>query len=161
MKHVTELLVVSDARQQILLGVKQRGFGQGKTVGFGGKLEAGETVAEGAARELHEETGLRVAPDQLNEVAVLTFHFPARPDWGHVIHVFVVRGWAGEPADSEEITAEWHDLDAIPYDKMWDDAHLWLPRILAGERLQATFTYGDDNETVQDHHITVIQGLRA
>ena len=155
MKHVTELIVVSEARQQILLGVKQRGFGQGKVVGFGGKLEEGETVAEGAARELYEETGLSVAPDQLDEVAVLTFHFPARPDWGHHIHVFLARAWTGEPVGSEEITAEWHDLDAIPYDKMWDDARLWLPRILAGERLQATFTYADDNETVREYYFTV------
>ena len=155
MKHVTELIVVSEARQQILLGVKQRGFGRGKVVGFGGKLEAGETVTEGAARELHEETGLRVTPDQLDEVAVLTFHFPARPDWDHHIHVFLVHAWSGEPAGSEEITAEWHDLDAIPYDKMWDDARLWLPRILAGERLQGTFIYADDNATVQEYEFTI------
>ena len=31
----------------------------------GGGLEAGESWAEGAARELHEETGLRVAPEVL------------------------------------------------------------------------------------------------
>ncbi len=155
MIHVTELIVVSEARQQILLGVKQRGFGQGKVVGFGGKLEEDETVAEGAARELHEETGLSVAPDQLDEVAVLTFHFPARPDWGHHIHVFLVRAWSGDPVGSAEITAEWHDLDAIPYDKMWDDARIWLPRVLARERLQATFIYADDNETVQEYEFTV------
>lgn len=31
----------------------------------GGGLEAGESWAEGAARELHEETGLQVAPEAL------------------------------------------------------------------------------------------------
>ena len=31
----------------------------------GGGLEPGESWAEGAARELHEETGLRVAPEDL------------------------------------------------------------------------------------------------
>ena len=153
MKHVTECIVVSETRQQVLLGVKLRGFGQGKVVGYGGKMEPGETVVEAAARELHEETGLRVTPDQLDEVAVLMFSFPARPDWGHHIHVFLVRAWSGEPAGSDEITAEWYDLDAIPYDRMWDDARIWLPRVLAGERLRATFVYADDNETVADYRI--------
>lgn len=155
MKHVTECIVVCEARQQVLLGVKLRGFGQGKVVGYGGKLEPGETVVEAAARELHEETGLHAAPGQLDEVAILTFHFPNRPDWGHVIHVFLVPAWTGEPAGSDEITAEWYDLDFVPYDRMWDDARIWLPRVLAGERLRATFVYADDNETVQDHHVTV------
>ena len=31
----------------------------------GGFLELGETLAEGAARELHEETGIVVPPEQL------------------------------------------------------------------------------------------------
>jgi hypothetical protein len=31
---------------------------------------------------------------------------------------------------------------------MWRDARQWLPRVLAGERLSATFTYAEDNESV-------------
>ncbi|KII91254.1 hypothetical protein PLICRDRAFT_173137 [Plicaturopsis crispa FD-325 SS-3] len=38
---------------QILLGYKKRGFGIGKYNGFGGKVDAGETPAQAAARELH------------------------------------------------------------------------------------------------------------
>ena len=41
----------------------------------GGGLDAGETPAEGAARELREETGLRVAPAELGE-----------PVWHQVTH---------------------------------------------------------------------------
>ena len=41
----------------------------------GGGLDPGETPAEGAARELFEETGLRVAPDELGE-----------PFWHQVTH---------------------------------------------------------------------------
>lgn len=151
MKHVTLCLPVSAARGQILLGVKLRGFGQGKLVGFGGKIEDGETVAEAAARELHEETGLRAAPDQLDDVALLTFLFPTRPDWDHLVHVFLARRWSGQPVGSAEISAQWYAMSGIPYDLMWDDARLWLPRVLAGERLQAAFIYAEDNETVQEY----------
>ena len=38
--------------REVLLGRKKRGFGRGKIVGLGGHLEAGETPAEAAAREL-------------------------------------------------------------------------------------------------------------
>ncbi len=153
MKHATLCMPVSEARRQMLLGVKLRGFGQGKVVGFGGKIEEGETVAETAVRELYEEAGLRVAPDQLEEVAQLTFLFPARPDWDHLVHVSLARGWTGEPFGSAEITAEWYDLDALPYDRMWDDDRYWLPRVLAGERLQATFIYADDCQTVRKYWV--------
>jgi len=34
----------------ILLGLKKKGFGEGKWNGFGGKVEKDETVSEGAIR---------------------------------------------------------------------------------------------------------------
>ena len=43
---------------------------------------------------------------------------------------------------------QWFPVAALPLRRMWDDASRWLPRVLAGERLRATFTYADDNETV-------------
>lgn len=36
----------------ILLGMKKRGFGTGKWNGFGGKVEATETISEAAKREV-------------------------------------------------------------------------------------------------------------
>ncbi len=35
---------------QVLLGLKKRGFGVGFWNGFGGKVEKGETIEEGARR---------------------------------------------------------------------------------------------------------------
>ena len=35
---------------RILLGMKKRGFGEGRVNGFGGKVEKGESIAEGAKR---------------------------------------------------------------------------------------------------------------
>ena len=42
----------------VLLGMKKRGFGVGKWNGFGGKVENGETVFDGAMRELQEECSI-------------------------------------------------------------------------------------------------------
>jgi hypothetical protein len=44
-------------------------------------------------------------------------------------------------------------VDDIPYEQMWDDDLYWLPRVLAGERVRATFTYRADNQTVDEFQI--------
>ena len=47
-KDYTLLFVRKD--DEILLGMKKRGFGTGKWNGFGGKIEAGETIEQAAVR---------------------------------------------------------------------------------------------------------------
>ena len=137
-----------DGTREVLLGRKKTGFGTGKIVALGGHVEPGESAAEAAAREVKEESGIRVAPGALTAAASLTFLFPAHPSWDMDVEIFTAADWAGEAADSEEIRPQWFPVEALPFDQMWDDAPRWLPRVLAGERLRATFTYADDNETV-------------
>jgi 8-oxo-dGTP diphosphatase len=142
------LLTRGDPATGVLLGYKKAGFGSGKYTGFGGKVEVGETPVEAAARELVEETGLWVPPENLGHVGDLTFIFPARPSWSQRVHVFLATSWEGEPAESREMAPTCFAVDAIPFDQMWHDARYWLPPILDGQRLRARFTFGDDNETV-------------
>ena len=137
-----------DGTREVLLGLKKTGFGQGKIVAPGGHVEPGESAAAAAAREVKEESGIRVAQAALTEAAKLTFLFPAHPSWDMDVAVFTSADWSGEPAESEEIRPEWFPVAAPPFDRMWDDGKIWLPRVLAGERLRATFSYAADNETV-------------
>lgn len=132
------------AQGLVLLGWKRRGFGQGKLVGIGGKVEPGEDLAAAAARELREEAGLLADPSRLEPVARLTFLFPTFPAWNHRMHVFVARVWQGEAAASDEIEPQWYALDALPLEHMWDDGRYWLARVLSGERLAMTCIYGAD-----------------
>ncbi len=69
-------LVRGDPPQEVLLGFKKKGFGAGKRNGIGGKIEDGESVVRAAAREMYEETGVRVAEADLQPVALLIFMFP-------------------------------------------------------------------------------------
>jgi 8-oxo-dGTP pyrophosphatase MutT (NUDIX family) len=133
--------------------MKKARFGAGKYNGFGGKVEPGETIAEAAARELAEESGVRVAPDQLAPVGHLTFLFPHRREWEQAVHVFAAHAWQGAPVESEEMRPSWFRVDEIPYDEMWDDDRFWLPLVLDGERVRATFVYQADNETVESFQI--------
>jgi 8-oxo-dGTP diphosphatase len=137
-----------DGPREVLLGRKKTGFGTGKIVALGGHVEPGESAAEAAAREVKEESGIRVAQGSLVLAAHVTFLFPAHPSWDMEVAIFSTADWAGEAAESEEIRPAWFPVAALPFDQMWDDAPHWLPRVLAGERLRATFSYADDNQTV-------------
>jgi 8-oxo-dGTP diphosphatase len=143
-----------DGVREVLLGYKKTGLGTGKIVGLGGHVEPGESAAEAAAREVKEESGLRVASGRLAEAAHVTFLFPVRPSWDMDVVIFTCDDWAGEPAESEEVRPEWFPVADLPFDRMWDDAPYWLPRVLAGERVRATFSYADDCETVMDASVT-------
>lgn len=140
-----------DGAREVLLGYKKTGLGTGKVVGLGGHVEPGESAAEAAAREVKEESSIYVTPGSLTRVAHVTFLFPAHPSWDMDVEIFTTADWAGEAAESDEIRPQWFPVAALPFDRMWQDAAHWLPRVLAGERLTATFTYASDNETVAAH----------
>ena len=154
MREVTVCLPVQGyPARAVLLGLKKRGFGMGKVGGIGGKIEDGETAAVAAARELKEEAGLSVAAEELEHIATLRFLFPARPDWDHLVHVYLARAWRGTPTESGEISPAWFVVDRLPLDQMWDDASYWLPLVLAGQRLQGIFIYAGDNASVGEFSI--------
>lgn len=46
---------------RLLLGLKKRGFGQGRWNGFGGKVKVGEPLEAAAIRETQEEAGIIVS----------------------------------------------------------------------------------------------------
>ena len=70
-KFLTLVLVFDNTR--ILLGLKKRGFGEGRWNGFGGKVEDGESIEEAAYRELTEESG--VSAKKLTKRGELVFEF--------------------------------------------------------------------------------------
>ncbi|MFE1664444.1 8-oxo-dGTP diphosphatase [Microbacterium sp. P02] len=138
----------ADGGTDVLLGYKRMGMGLGRVVGIGGKVEEGETIREGAVREMHEETGLHIEASDLEPVGVLEYLFPAQPSWSQRSHVFTCTTWSGEPRETDEIVPRWFTLDDVPYDRMWDDASRWLPSVLRGGSIAATFIFGDDLATV-------------
>ena len=94
----TTLCFPVDPAGRLLLGCKKRGFGAGKWNGFGGKLEGKETFRSCAVREVREEAGIRINPDDLDLIGFLDFHFSKKPeddkiclaDMGHVHSLLLI-----------------------------------------------------------------------
>jgi 8-oxo-dGTP diphosphatase len=133
---------------EILLGLKVRGLGIGRLVGPGGKVLPGEDPAEAASREVSEEVGVTVLSQHLHHMATLTYPFRHRPENSQRSFVFTATEFSGVPAPSDELVPTWYRLEDIPWENMWDDAKFWLPRVLAGHCVEATFTIGTDDRVV-------------
>ncbi len=149
MRPVTLIYCIRD--NSVLLGLKKRGFGAGKINGYGGKVHPGEDIAEAAVRELSEEAKMTGKRTDLEKIAEIDFFFPEVPaekDWNQTVHVYVLRKWIGEPQETEEMKPEWHTFDTIPLEKMWIDDPYWLPRVLRGEKMKASFTFGKQGESI-------------
>jgi 8-oxo-dGTP diphosphatase len=134
--------------RQVLLGRKKTGLGLGNIVGLGGKIEAGESALDAIVREIEEESSLVVDPAAVSEVGFIRYAFPFRQNWSQDSTVFVVDAFTGTPVESDELVPSWYDVAELPLDGMWDDARFWLPQVLAGETVHASFTFGEDLKTV-------------
>jgi 8-oxo-dGTP pyrophosphatase MutT (NUDIX family) len=148
--------------KRILLGMKKQGFGEGKWNGFGGKVKQGETPEDAALRELREEAGLRAGKGHLKKVGEFAFFFPHIPPekgWDNMMHVFLVEKWEGEPRESREMRPGWFPFGKIPYNRMWQDDFHWLPLVLKGKNLKASFVFAEDNGSIHSMEMGEVKGF--
>ncbi|CAN5144521.1 8-oxo-dGTP diphosphatase [soil metagenome] len=137
--------------EEVLLGRKKFGLGEGNLVGPGGKIEPGETPEQAIRREVAEETSIELG--QVELVGELTYPFPFKPAWSQRSWVFVCREWRGDARESDELVPGWFPVAEIPTGRMWDDARYWVKDALAGRFVKATFEFGANLRTVSssDH----------
>jgi len=132
---------------KVLLGQKKSGFGKGKILGIGGKIDGNETPEQTTIRESMEE--INAVPVEIQKVAVVNFYFPyvEEPDrWEQKVHVFLAKEWQGEIKETDEILPLWFKIGNIPFDEMWPDAKYWLPKVLSNEKIEGHFIYNDKIE---------------
>jgi 8-oxo-dGTP pyrophosphatase MutT (NUDIX family) len=139
---------------QILLAMKKRGFGVGRWNGVGGKPNPKENILNTAIRETQEEIG--ITPKNITQVAVLNFYFENKPEWDQQVLVFTTHDWLREPIETEEMKPQWFDLNKIPFESMWPDDPFWLPSVLNNKKIQAEFTFGE-NDVILKHQINETQ----
>jgi ADP-ribose pyrophosphatase YjhB (NUDIX family) len=141
MRQATLLFLIKD--DQILLAMKKRGFGVGRWNGVGGKPQKDENIFDTAIRETQEE--INVIPKNITQIATLNFNFKNNSDWDQQVLVFTTNTWEGEPSESEEMNPKWFNQNNLPFASMWPDDPFWLPLVLSGKKIQANFTFGDND----------------
>lgn len=106
-----------DGREEVLLHRRANtGYMDGKWDFAGsGHVEEGETASRAACREVFEETGLAVRPEDMEFLHLS--HRVKEPTYYDLY--FTVRAWAGEPSirEPEKCSAmDWFPVDALPED---------------------------------------------
>ena len=142
----------------ILLAMKKRGFGVGKWNGPGGKFdhEKDKNISDTAIREVKEEIGVEIK--NIKKVGLFHFKFVDKEEWNQDVFLFLCKEWLGEPEESEEMLPKWFDLDKIPYENMWPDDIYWMPHILKGEKIEASFLFGEENK-ILEHNLKIVEDL--
>ncbi|MEK7546705.1 MAG: 8-oxo-dGTP diphosphatase [Patescibacteria group bacterium] len=133
---------------KVLLAMKKRGFGAGKWNGVGGKVSENEDIKDATVREAREEIGVSINRADLKNHGSIKFSFEDNSDWNQVVHIFVTEKWEGEPAESEEMKPEWYENDNLPFEKMWIDDPHWLPKALAGKRVEGEFLLDNNGSKI-------------
>lgn len=149
-KKLTLCIIRQD--QKVLLGMKKRGFGAGRWNGFGGKVEAGETIEDAARREFFEEAGIRVT--DIERVGLINFEFMGDPV-ALEVNVFRADKFEGEPVESEEMKPAWFNVDEIPFDQMWPDDKHWMPIFLEGKKFEGKFVF-EGHDKILEHELKIL-----
>ncbi|WP_405009885.1 NUDIX domain-containing protein [Kitasatospora sp. NBC_01539] len=112
----------------------------------GGKVEEGERLDEAAARELFEESGLVVAPEELRLVHTIQ----VRQGWDgkgpFLLSVFAATSWLGDLTNTEpdkHLAVVWLGTDTLP-SPMFSTSHAALTAYLSG-RNRGFSTHGWDD----------------
>ena len=145
-QEATLLFAVRDDGAMLFIR-KKRGLGAGLYNGPGGRLEPGETPLQAAIRETREEVCL----DVRSAVRAGTLRFDFADGYRLTGHVFLSRDWSGEPQATDEADPVWFRPGDIPYDRMWKDDALWMPRMLEGRYFDGTFCF--DGQRMRYHRV--------
>ena len=143
-----ETVAIVYRHPKILLGVKKRKLGAGRYNGFGGGIEDDDgDIYDTAIRETRQEAEITlINPERRGRIL---FHFQS-DEQDHDVHFFRARRYLGTPRETPEMTAEWFNVNNIPYEKMWAGDKYWLPILLSGNHFLGEFLF-DSNHNIVRH----------
>ena len=111
---------------------------EGKWNGLGGKMEAGETPEECVAREVFEESGLKIKNPALR--GILTFPgFDSENDW--ICFLFVARRFTGKLIESDEGALSWIPDNKLVHLPLWEGDRYFLGWLKKKRFFSAKFVY--------------------
>ena len=125
--------VIEDNEGRVLLvkhKPERKGYWQGKWICPGGRLELGETLEDGARREVEEETGLDINIRKLLLPFERIVH-EGRKTTLHVIYIdFIARAVGGEFTPASDVgEGKWVAKQELL--SMWGELHADTQRLMA------------------------------
>lgn len=114
---------------------KQGDYNGGKWIGIGGKFEPGESPEDCAVREISEETGLAVLPQDLEYRGIVTFVDLTGAEtqgkkiisYSEIMHIFRARRFSGEVrGDCDEGELEWVPITKMTALPHWKGDEIFL-----------------------------------
>ncbi|MHA2245804.1 MAG: NUDIX hydrolase [Candidatus Hodarchaeales archaeon] len=138
--------------QEVLLlfrNKKENDFHEGKYIGIGGRLESGETPIECNLRELEEETGYSLKPEEVEFRGYIYFDEIHRdkinedlPAFNWLVFLYYVKVTEKLDFENPEGNLLWVPIKKIPYEKMWAGDKIFTPKLLeTKEVIEAKFLY--------------------
>lgn len=137
----TATLASITQNRRVLLGLKRGNpeIGDGIINAPGGKQEPGETLIECLVRETKEEVGIVLDPDQVEQVAIVTFYADDIPDFE--VHIFRTSTFSGKLRDTKSMVPNWYAIEELPIERMHESDRVWFSRVIQGKKFRAHVRY--------------------
>ncbi len=139
---------------------KEGDFHAGKWNGLGGKLELGESPAEGAAREIFEESGLQLPVSAYSVLGVLQFpNFKPKKHEDWICYVVVAKVPDHKLSEIKASGAEgdltWVAREDVLNLNLWEGDKFFIPHVIARTPFVGTIWYEDGK--VVKHYISELK----
>ena len=94
---------------------KENDYNHDKWIGIGGKFENGESPEDCVIREVREETGLTILPENLEYCGIVTFLDESKPEvYTEFMHIFRTRTFSDQLLkDCSEGELEWLPISKL------------------------------------------------
>jgi 8-oxo-dGTP diphosphatase len=146
--------------QEVLLLLRNKkddDFHRGKYIGIGGRLEPGETPLECVIRELKEETGYILKPNEIEFRGYIYFdkigrdrNFEDLPAFNWLVFLYYVSINKKITFINPEGELRWFLFENIPYNKMWAGDKIFTPKLLKTEDvIEGKFLYDDNDQIIK------------
>ena len=136
---------------------KKNDYNHDKWIGIGGKFENGESPQDCVTREVLEETGLSLIPEQLKYCGIVTFVDTSKSEhYTEFMHVFKATGFNGElKKDCLEGDLEWVPVEKLNNLPHWKGDEIFIDFVAQGHPFFSLKLVYKNNELIQ----TFLEGL--